>query len=50
MENQSQKLSVLEKVGYSLGDLAANLVFQTLVSWISYYYLNIYGLKPEHAS
>lgn len=45
-----QKLSVLEKVGYSLGDLAANLVFQTLVTWISYYYLNIYGLKPEHAS
>jgi Na+/melibiose symporter-like transporter len=46
----SQKLSVLEKVGYSLGDLAANLVFQTLVTWIAYYYLNIYGLKPEHAS
>jgi sugar (glycoside-pentoside-hexuronide) transporter len=45
-----QKLSILEKVGYSLGDLAANLVFQTLVSWISYYYLNIYGLKAEHAS
>lgn len=50
MNNQSQKLSVLEKVGYSLGDLAANLVFQTLVTWISYYYLNIYGLNPEHAS
>ncbi|MGC4100365.1 MFS transporter [Ferruginibacter sp.] len=46
----SQKLSVVEKIGYSLGDLAANLVFQTLVTWISYYYLNIYGLKPEHAS
>lgn len=46
----SQKLSVLEKVGYSLGDLAANLVFQTLVTWISYYYLNIYGLKSEDAS
>ena len=45
-----QKLSVKEKIGYSLGDFAANLVFQTLVSWISYYYLNIYGLKPEHAS
>lgn len=50
MTETSQKLSVLEKIGYSLGDLAANLVFQTLVSWISYYYLNIYGLKPEHAS
>lgn len=50
MNQGSQKLSVLEKVGYSLGDLAANLVFQTLVTWIAYYYLNIYGLKPEHAS
>lgn len=50
MGNQSQKLSVVEKVGYSLGDLAANLVFQTLVTWIAYYYLNIFGLKPEHAS
>ncbi len=46
----AQKLSVVEKIGYSLGDLAANLVFQTLVTWIAYYYLNIYGLKPEHAS
>lgn len=50
MQHLSQKLSVTEKIGYSLGDLAANLVFQTLVMWISYYYLNIYGLKPEHAS
>jgi len=46
----SQKLSVKEKIGYSLGDLAANLVFQTLVTWISYYYLNIFGLKSEDAS
>jgi glycoside/pentoside/hexuronide:cation symporter, GPH family len=50
MNPASQKLSVKEKIGYSLGDLAANLVFQTLVAWISYYYLNIYGLKPEHAT
>lgn len=50
MSTPSQKLSVVEKIGYSLGDLAANLVFQTLVTWISYYYLNIYGLKPEHAT
>ena len=50
MESSAQKLSVKEKIGYSLGDLAANLVFQTLVAWIAYYYLNIYGLKPEHAT
>lgn len=45
-----QKLSVLEKVGYSLGDLAANLVFQTLVTYLAYFYTDIYGLKTEHAS
>ena len=45
-----QKLSVLEKVGYSLGDLAANLVFQTLMTYLAYFYTDIYGLAPEHAS
>ena len=45
-----QKLSVLEKVGYSLGDLAANLVFQTLVTYLAYFYTDIYGLKPGDAS
>ncbi len=45
-----QNLSVLEKIGYSLGDLAANLVFQTLVTYLAYFYTDIYGLKPEHAS
>lgn len=48
--NSPQKLSVLEKVGYSLGDLAANLVFQTLVAYLAYFYTDIYGLKAEHAS
>ncbi len=46
----SQKISVLEKVGYSLGDLAANLVFQTLVTYLAYFYTDIYGLEPDHAS
>ena len=46
----SHKLSVLEKIGYSLGDLAANLVFQTLVTYLAYFYTDIYGLKPADAS
>ena len=46
----SQKLSVIEKVGYSLGDLAANLVFQTLVTYLAYFYTDIYGLKTNDAS
>lgn len=50
MNNPSQKISVVEKIGYSLGDLAANLVFQTLVTYLAYFYTDIYGLKPEDAS
>jgi Na+/melibiose symporter-like transporter len=50
MQTTSQKLSVLEKVGYSLGDLAANLVFQTLVTYLAYFYTDIYRLKAEEAS
>lgn len=48
--NASQKLTVFEKIGYSLGDLAANLVFQTLVTYLAYFYTDIYGLDAKHAS
>lgn len=50
MNPDSQKLSVKEKIGYSLGDLAANLVFQTLVTYLAYFYTDIYGLKANDAS
>ncbi|QEY18978.1 MFS transporter [Cellvibrio sp. KY-GH-1] len=49
MQQNAQKLSVVEKVGYSLGDLAANLVFQTFVTFIAYYYTDVYGLAPDKA-
>ena len=47
---QSQILSVKEKIGYSLGDLAANLVFQTLITYLAYFYTDIYGLSSEDSS
>ncbi|HQZ25995.1 MAG TPA: MFS transporter [Flavobacterium sp.] len=50
MNSTSQKLSVKEKIGYSLGDLAANLVFQTLMTYLAYFYTDIYGLSPTHSS
>ena len=50
MNNVSQKLSVLEKFGYSLGDLAANLVFQTLMTYLAYFYTDIYGLNASDAT
>lgn len=49
-KNPSERLSVLEKTGYSLGDLAANLVFQTLMTYLAYFYTDIYGLEANHAS
>jgi GPH family glycoside/pentoside/hexuronide:cation symporter len=50
MNSNFQKLSIKEKIGYSLGDLAANLVFQTLMTYLAYFYTDIYGLSPTDAS
>lgn len=45
-----QKLSVVEKIGYSLGDLAANLIFQTLMAFLAFFYTDIYKIPPAAAS
>jgi len=50
MDHNPQKISIFEKIGYSLGDLAANLVFQTLITYLAYFYTDIYGLKSRDAS
>ncbi|MGL6266525.1 MAG: MFS transporter, partial [Chitinophagaceae bacterium] len=44
------KLSVIEKIGYSLGDLAANLIFQTLMAFLAFFYTDIYKIPPAKAS
>lgn len=49
-QNSSQKLSVLEKIGYSLGDLAANLIFQTLMAFLAFFYTDIYKIPADKAS
>lgn len=46
----STRLSVLEKVGYSLGDLAANLIFQTLMAFLTFFYTDVYKISPGNAS
>lgn len=45
----SHKLSIKEKVGYSLGDLSANLVFQTLMMFLLVYYTDVIGMAPSVA-
>ncbi|WP_447642717.1 MULTISPECIES: MFS transporter [Chitinophagaceae] len=50
MNTNQQKLSVIEKVGYSLGDLAANLIFQTLMTFLAFFYTDVYKIPSATAS
>lgn len=50
MKPLSQKISVVEKIGYSLGDLSANLIFQTLMTFLAYFYTDVYKIPPASAS
>lgn len=50
MSTNGQKIKLREKIGYSLGDLAANLVFQTLITYLAFFYTDIYGLGSNDAS
>ena len=49
MTKYNAKLSVLEKIGYSLGDLAANLIFQTLVTYIAFFYTDVFEIPADIA-
>ncbi|MFL6547356.1 MAG: MFS transporter [Povalibacter sp.] len=46
----TQRLSVVEKIGYSLGDLAANLIFQTFVTFLAFFYTDVFKIPPGIAS
>ena len=50
MNSSNQQLSVIEKIGYSLGDLAANLIFQTLMTFLAYFYTDVYKIPAGTAS
>lgn len=47
---RTDRLSVTEKVGYSLGDLAANLIFQTLTTFLAFFYTDIYRIPAGTAA
>ena len=44
MEQAGQQLSVREKFGYGLGDFAANIIFQTVMIFLMYFYTDIFGI------
>lgn len=49
MQNESQKLSIKEKVGYSLGDAAANFIFQTVIMFLMFFYTDVFGISAKVA-
>lgn len=44
MKSDVQKLPVLEKIGYSLGDAGANFVFKTMIMFQLFFYTNTMGI------
>ncbi len=49
MQTESQKLSVVEKIGYSLGDSAANFIFQTVMMFLMFFYTDVLGISAVAA-
>jgi len=50
MASTEHALSIREKLGYSLGDLAANLIFQTLITYLAFFYTDVYRLPAATAA
>ena len=44
------KLTWRERTGYCTGELALNLIYQTVSIWLMFYYTNVYGLDPGTAA
>lgn len=49
MSENSQKLSFLEKAGYSGGDAAANFVFMSMILFQANFYTDVFGLSASTA-
>ncbi len=49
MKSDSQKVSFGEKIGYSLGDGSANLIFQMMMMFQLFFYTDVFGIKATAA-
>lgn len=52
MENNNgfSKLSWMQRIGFGSGDMAQNLIYQTISIWLLFYYTNVFGLDPGAAA
>lgn len=44
------RLSWLQRIGFGSGDLAQNLIYQTISMYLLFFYTNVYGLDPAAAA
>ena len=49
MEITATKLSVKEKIGYSLGDTASHFVWDMVGFWLLFFYTDVYGISAAAA-
>ena len=44
------KLSWLQRIGFGAGDMAQNLIYQTISIWLLFFYTNVFGIDPGAAA
>ncbi len=44
------KLNWLQRIGFGAGDMAQNLIYQTISIWLLFFYTNVFGLDPGAAA
>ena len=44
------KLSWAQRIGFGAGDMAQNLIYQTISIWLLFFYTNVFGLDPGAAA
>lgn len=50
MNDGCYKLSWRERISFCSGDLAQNIIYQTVSIWLLFFYTNVYGLAPSVAA
>lgn len=48
--NGFYKLSWMQRIGFGAGDLAQNLIYQTISMYLLFFYTNVFGIKPAAAA
>jgi glycoside/pentoside/hexuronide:cation symporter, GPH family len=47
--NSSKKIGIKEKIGYATGDLACNFIYQTVSTYLLFFYTEVFGISAAAA-